>query len=103
MNKNEIMTKIANMETELAELKEAAQEETVILTEKQIRKIANSVLSQIANNIMEYVSDFDFKINYKEIELDSLDLNENEMLNEIISNITESVQEIAEEMSEVKN
>jgi cobalamin biosynthesis protein CbiD len=98
------MTKIANMETELAELKEAAQEETVvILTEKQIRKIANSVLSQIANNIMEYVSDFDFKIKHKEIELDSLDLNENEMLNEIISNITESVQEIAEEMSEVDN
>jgi hypothetical protein len=99
MNKNEIMTKIANMETELAELKEAAQEETVILTEKQIRKIANGVLSQIANNIMEYVSDFEFKVSYKELELDSVDLNESEMLNDIIHSIKESV----EEMSEVDN
>jgi hypothetical protein len=87
------------METELAELKEAAQEETVILTEKQIRKIANGVLSQIANNIMEYVSDFEFKVSYKELELDSVDLNESEMLNDIIHSIKESV----EEMSEVDN
>jgi hypothetical protein len=99
MNKNEIMTKIANMETELAQLKEAAQEEIVILTEKQIREIANGVLSKIANNIMEYVSDFDFKISDKEINLDSVDLNESEMLNDIIHSIKESV----EEMSEVDN
>ncbi len=99
MNKNEIMTKIANMETELAQLKEAAQEETVILTEKQIRKIANGVLSQITNNIMEYVSDFDFKVSDKELNLDSVDLNESEMLNDIVHSIKESV----EEMSEVDN
>jgi hypothetical protein len=99
MNKNEIMTKIANMETELAQLKEVAQEEIVILTEKQIREIANGVLSQIANNIMEYVSDFDFKISDKEIDLDSVDLNESEMLNDIIYSIKDSV----EEMSEVDN
>ncbi len=99
MNKNEIMTKIANMETELAQLKEAAQEETVILTEKQIRKIANGVLTKITSDIMEYVSDFEFKVNYKELELDSVDLNESEMLNDIIHSIKESV----EEMSEVDN
>lgn len=58
---------------------EDSSEPTGILTDDQIIELADQIASEIVNQGTDIVSDYDLSLNYKEIELDNIDLNESDI------------------------
>jgi DNA primase catalytic subunit len=75
MNKQEILNKIANLETELGEMKKAVKQQSVAITHDLITKVAKAVTDMIDESNINYVKDFDISLDRKEIELDEIDFN----------------------------
>jgi hypothetical protein len=89
MNKQEIMSKIANMENELAQMKEVVNEQTATITDDLITKIAKAVAKMIDDSNTKYVKDYDISLSDKKIELDTIEFEEWDLETDIENKIQE--------------
>jgi hypothetical protein len=89
MNKQEIMSKIANMENELAQMKEVVNEQTATITDDLITKIAKAVAKMIDDSNTRYVKDYDISLSDKKIELDTIEFEEWDLETDIENKIQE--------------
>ncbi len=103
MNKQEILNKIANLETELGEMKESVNLQSAI-TQDLITKVAKAVSDMIDQSNTNYVKDFDISLDRKEIELDEIDFNKWELEKDIEKKIQQVLKEegvmVVEEVEE---
>ena len=53
-----------------------------ILTEEDIKELADNIASSIASEGMDLISDYDLSMSYREVELDSVDLDEGNIAKE---------------------
>jgi ribosomal protein S25 len=92
MNKQEILNKIANLETELGEMKESVNQQSAI-TQDLITKVAKAVAKMIDDSNTNYVKDYDLSLSGKEIELDEINFEKWELENDIESKILQVLKE----------
>jgi hypothetical protein len=93
MNKQEILNKIANLETELGEMKEAVNQQSVAITQDLITKVAKAVTNMIDESNTNYVKDYDLSLTGKEIELDEINFEKWELEKDIESKILQVLKE----------
>lgn len=83
--KDDVIKVIRDLETQL----KAAMEEEVIetksksLTKEQIKEIAENAASSVASEGLNLIDDYDLTMNCREVELDSVELDENKIADEI--------------------
>ena len=65
----------------------------------QIRILVDNVVDEISNLGIDLVSDYDLSLNYKEIELDSIDLNDYQIKGVVKSAVQNWVEELKEEQN----
>jgi hypothetical protein len=63
----------------------------------QIRTLVDNVVDEISNLGIDLVSDYDLSMNYKEVELDSIDLNNHQIKGAVKSAVQNWVEELKEE------
>ena len=59
------------------------------LTESQIKEIAENAASSLSSEALDLIDSYDLTMSYREVELDSLTLDENRVANEIKRAITD--------------
>ena len=87
--KEDVIKVLRNLEETLkAELNEN-ETTTKGLTEAQIKEIAENAASSIVSEGLDLIEDYELSMSYREVELDSLTLNENKVAKEIKRAITD--------------
>jgi len=66
------------------------------LTEADIQELANNIAEGIASQGMDIIGDYDLSMSYKEVELDSVDFNENDIAREVEKTIKDFFNDRAE-------
>jgi hypothetical protein len=104
MNKQEILNKIANLETELGQMKESVNQQSAAITQDLITKVAKAITHMIDQSNTNYVKDYDLSLDGKEIELDEINFEKWELENDIESKIQQVLKEegvmVVEEVKE---
>ena len=65
--------------------------------DERIRTLVDNVVDEISNLGIDLVSDYDLSMNYKEVELDSIDLNNHQIKGAVESAVENWVEELKEE------
>ena len=80
--KEDVIKVLRDLEEKLkAELNEEEETETVTigLTKDQVQEIADAVASEFRNEGTDLISDYDLSMSYREVELDSVEFDEDEI------------------------
>ena len=89
--KEDVIKVLRNLEEVLKTELNGNDEETtskVSLTKEQIKEIAENAASSVVSEGMDLVDDYDLSMSYREVELDSLTLDESRVAKEIERAIT---------------
>jgi len=66
-------------------------------TDERIKTLVDNVVDEISDLGIDLVSDYDLSMNYKEVELDSIDLNNHQIKGAVKSAVQNWVEELKEE------
>jgi hypothetical protein len=80
--KEDVIKVLRKLEESLkAELNDEEEEETVTtgLTKDQVQEIADAIASEIKDGGIDLIEDYDLSMSYREVEIDSVDFNEDEI------------------------
>ena len=86
--KDDVIKVIRDLETQLKAAIEEETTTTTAITEEQIKEIAENAASSISSEGLDLVEDYDLSMSYREVELDSLTLDESRIAKEIERAIT---------------
>ena len=90
--KEDVIKVLRDLEEKLkVEMDDNSEEETttkISITEEQIQEIAENAASSISSQELDLVEDYDLSMSYREVELDSLTLDESRIAKEIERAIT---------------
>jgi broad-specificity NMP kinase len=90
--KEDVIKVLRDLEEKLkVEMDDNSEEETttkINITEEQIKEIAENAASSISSQELDLVEDYDLSMSYREVELDSLTLDESRIAKEIERAIT---------------
>ena len=90
--KEDVIKVLRDLEEKLkVEMDDNSEEETttkISITEEQIQEIAENAASSIAAEGTDLVEDYDLSMSYREVEIDSISLDESRMAKEIERAIT---------------
>jgi len=89
--KEDVIKVLRDLETTLKDFIGSDEETTTkdIINEAQIREIAENAASSIASDAYDMVDSYDLTMNYREVELDQLSLDESRVAKEIERAITD--------------
>ena len=87
--KDDVIKVIRDLETQLKAAIEEETTTTTAITEEAIREIAENAASSISSEGLDLVEDYDLIMSYREVELDSLTLDESRVAKEIERAITD--------------
>ena len=87
--KDDVVKVIRDLELELQNAIKEEPTPTTKITEEQIKEIAEQAAASIVSEGMDLVDDYDLSMSYREVELDSLTLDEDRVTNAIKQAITE--------------
>jgi hypothetical protein len=87
----QVIDMISKIESEVLEAYEFE------FNDDQIRTLVDNVVDEISNLGIDLVSDYDLSMNYKEVELDSIDLNNHQIKGAVKSAVQNWVEELKEE------
>ena len=68
-----------NLKAELNDKEEETETVTIGLTKDQVQEIADAVASEFRNEGTDLISDYDLSMSYREVELDSVEFDEDEI------------------------
>ena len=89
--KEDVIKVLRNLEEVLKTELNGNDEETtskVSLTKEQIKEIAENAASSVASEALDLIDSYDLTMNYREVELDSIELDESRIAKEIERAIT---------------
>jgi hypothetical protein len=89
--KEDVIKVLRNLEEVLKTELNGNDEETtskVSLTKEQIKEIAENAASSVASEGLNLIDDYDLSMSYREVELDSVELDESKIADEIGRAIT---------------
>ena len=87
----QVIDMISKIESEVLEAYEFE------FNDDQIRTLVDNVVDEISNLGIDLVSDYDLSMSYKEVELDSIDLNNHQIKGAVKSAVQNWVEELKEE------
>jgi hypothetical protein len=84
--KEDVIVVLKDLEEQLEAAMNGNEEETttkISITEDQIKEIADNAASSVSSEGVDLVDDYDLTMNYREVELDSITLDESKISSEI--------------------
>lgn len=90
--KEDVIVVLKDLEEQLEAAMNGNEEETttkISITEDQIKEIADNAASSVSSEGVDLVEDYDLTMNYREVELDTVSLDESRISKEIERAITD--------------
>ena len=87
--KDDVIKVIRDLETQLKAAIEEETTPTTAITKEQIKEIAEKAASSVASEGLNLIDDYDLSMSYREVELDSVELDKSKIANDIERAITE--------------